>query len=82
MSSYLERTGMETPTVWATEVELFAAATTLNTMIYTDAPAGPVYKWLKLLPKGGIINGKYSVEAVLGLLGLNASATARVISRR
>ena len=48
MSSYLERTGMETPTVWATEVELFAAATMLNTVIYTYAPAGPVYTLLTL----------------------------------
>ena len=50
-SAYIERTGMENQRVWATEVEIFAAATMLQTEIFVYASAGPGHKWLKFIPK-------------------------------
>ena len=52
ISAYPERTGMENQRVWATEVEIFATATMLQTEIFVYASAGPDHKWLKFLPKG------------------------------
>ena len=47
ISAYLERTGMANQRVWATEVEIFATATMLQTAIFVYASAGPDHKWLK-----------------------------------
>ena len=52
MTSYLERTAMDKPTVWATEVEICCMATMLQTAIYRFAAVGAVHKWLKFVPNG------------------------------
>ena len=40
----------ETPRSWATEVEIFATATLLNTPIWIFAPYGKNLRWLKYAP--------------------------------
>ena len=64
ISAYLERTGMENQRVWATEIEIFATATMLQTAIFVYASAGPDHKWLKFLPKGELFNNDHTSEAL------------------
>ena len=64
ITAYLQRTGMEKQKVWATEVEIFATATMLQTAIFVYAPAGPGHKWLKFLPMGELSNDDHSNEAL------------------
>ena len=48
---------MQTLGVWATELEIIAAACMLNTTIYVYARSGETLKWLKHSPqevKGGL----------------------------
>ena len=47
MKSYLERTRMHCPTVWATEVEIFSAAQMLDTDIFVFDKSGHCHKWLR-----------------------------------
>ena len=50
MEEYMQRTRMQSLNVWATEVEINAAATMLHTAICVFAPSGGTYKWLKHSP--------------------------------
>jgi len=50
MEDYMQRTRMQSLNVWATEVEIIAAATMLHTAICVFAPSGGTYKWLKHSP--------------------------------
>ena len=50
MEDYMQRTRMQSLNVWATEVEIIAAATMLHTAICVFAPSGGFYKWLKHSP--------------------------------
>ena len=50
MDQYLLQSKMETPRSWATEVEIFATATLLNTPIWIFAPYGKNLRWMKYAP--------------------------------
>ena len=51
MEDYMQQTRMQSLNVWATEVEIIAAATMLHTAICVLAPSGGTYyKWLKHSP--------------------------------
>ena len=50
MDQYLMQSKMETPRSWATEVEIFATATLLNTPIWIFAPYSKNLRWLKYAP--------------------------------
>ena len=50
MDQYLLQSKMETPRSWATEVEIFATATLLNTPIWIYAPYGKNLRWMKYAP--------------------------------
>ena len=43
----MKRSRMQSLGVWATEVEIIAAASLLNATIYVYAQCGDSYKWLK-----------------------------------
>ena len=47
---YLKISKMDTLTVWATEIEIFAAAQMLQTSIYVYAISGGKYTWLEHAP--------------------------------
>ena len=47
VNDYLQQTNMHSPSVWATEVEIFAAANMLGTSIFVFTKCGQNYKWLK-----------------------------------
>ena len=49
MEDYMQRTRMQSLNVWATEVEIIAAAT-IHTAICVFAPSGGTYKWLQYSP--------------------------------
>ena len=49
---YLKISKMDTLTVWATEIEIFAAAQMLQTSIYVYAISGGKYTWLCYNPSG------------------------------
>ena len=48
--------------MWATEVEIFATATMLQTEIFVYASAGPHHKLLKFLRKGELSNDDHTSE--------------------
>ena len=50
MEGYMERTRKQSLNLWATEVEIIAAATMLHTVICVFEPSGGIYTWLKHLP--------------------------------
>ena len=50
MDQYLKCTKMQNPKVWATEVEIIAAASLLCSTIYTFAPSGPKCQWVWYSP--------------------------------
>ena len=43
----MKRSRMQTLGTWATELEVIAAASLLNTTFYTYAKCGETFKWLK-----------------------------------
>ena len=47
MKQYMKRSRMQSLGVWATEVDIIAAASLLNANIYVYAQCGDSYKWLK-----------------------------------
>ena len=47
MKQYMKRSRMQSLSVWATEVDIIAAASLLNANIYVYAQCGDSYKWLK-----------------------------------
>ena len=47
MEQYMKRSRMQSLGVWATEVEIIAAASLLNATIYVYAQCGDSHKWLK-----------------------------------
>ena len=47
MMIYSAQTNMHILSVWATEVEIFAAANMLGTSIFVFTKCGQTYKWLK-----------------------------------
>ena len=51
MESYMKRSRMQTLGTWATELEVIAAASLLNTSIYIYAKCGEAFKWLKHSPQ-------------------------------
>ena len=63
---------MENQGVWATEVEIFATATMLQTAICVYTSAGPDHKWLKFLPKGELSNDDHTSEALCYMKNIHA----------
>ena len=57
MSQYLKRSKMDMLTVWASEIEIFAAAQILQTSVFVYASSGGKHRWLKHAPIKTVING-------------------------
>ena len=52
MDKYLKRMRMQSMKVWATEMEIIAAASMLSTTIYYFSPSsGATFKWLRHSPR-------------------------------
>ena len=51
MDKYLKRMRMQSMKVWATEMEIIAAASMLSTTIYCFSPSGATFKWLRHSPR-------------------------------
>ena len=51
MESYMKRSRMQTLCTWATELEVIAAASLLNTTIFIYAKCREPFKWLKHSPQ-------------------------------
>ena len=47
MEQYIKRSRMQSLGVWATEVDIIAAASLLNATIHVYARCGDSYEWLK-----------------------------------
>ena len=65
MEDYLVRSDMQSPSVWATEKEIFAAAYMLATPIFVFSKCGHRYKWLQFSPVSEDISAtEHSKEAI------------------
>ena len=65
MEDYLVRSDMQSPSVWATEQEIFAAAYMLATPIFVFSKCGHRYKWLQFSPVSEDISAtEHSKEAI------------------
>ena len=65
MEDYLVRSDMQSPSVWATEQEIFAAEYMLATPIFVFSKCGHRYKWLQFSPVSEDISAtEHSKEAI------------------
>ena len=56
MSQYLKRSKMDTVTLWASEIEIFATALILQASIFVHAGSGRKHRWLKHTPIKNVVN--------------------------
>ena len=66
----MKRLRMQTLGTWATELEVIAAASLLNTTIYIYAKCGETFKWFKHSPQETKL-GLHQVKAYIYLTSTN-----------